>query len=60
MTGAAAALGLLPLAIGLGRGSAMLQPLAIAIVSGLVATVPAVLLLLPPLLARFERLRRRL
>ncbi len=55
MTGLAAALALLPLALGIGRGSAMLQPLAIAILSGLVATVPAVLLLLPPLLAALER-----
>ena len=55
MTGLAAALALLPLALGIGRGSAMLQPLAIAILSGLVATVPAVLLLLPPLLAVLER-----
>jgi multidrug efflux pump subunit AcrB len=55
MTGLAAALALAPLALGVGRGSAMLQPLAIAILSGLVATVPAVLLLLPPFLAALER-----
>jgi multidrug efflux pump subunit AcrB len=59
MTGLAAALALLPLALGIGRGSAMLQPLAIAILSGLVATVPAVLLLLPPLLAALERSAER-
>jgi multidrug efflux pump subunit AcrB len=33
----------------------MLQPLAIAIVSGLIVTVPAVLLVLPVLLLRLER-----
>lgn len=47
MTVLAAIGALLPLALGLGEGSAMLQPLAIAIISGLVATVPGVLLLLP-------------
>lgn len=55
MTALAAMGALLPLALGLGEGSAMLQPLAIAIVSGLVATVPGVLLLLPTLLALLER-----
>ncbi len=54
MTGLAAALALLPLALGWGRGAAMLQPLAIAIISGLVAAVPGVLFLLPPLLAALE------
>jgi multidrug efflux pump subunit AcrB len=55
MTGLAAILALLPLALGIGQGAAMLQPLAIAIVSGLIVTVPAVLLVLPVLLLRLER-----
>ena len=50
MTALAAILALLPLALGIGQGSAMLQPLAIAIIAGLLLTVPAVLLLLPVLL----------
>jgi len=50
MTALAAILALLPLALGIGQGSSMLQPLAIAIVAGLLLTVPAVLLLLPALL----------
>jgi multidrug efflux pump subunit AcrB len=47
MTVLAAILALLPLALGVGQGSAMLQPLAVAIVAGLAVTVPAVLLVLP-------------
>ncbi|HQU33074.1 MAG TPA: efflux RND transporter permease subunit, partial [Thermoanaerobaculaceae bacterium] len=56
MTALAAILALLPLALGIGQGAAMLQPLAIAIIAGLVLTLPAVLLLLPVL---FSLLRRR-
>ena len=47
MTTIAAILALLPVALGLGQGSAMLQPLAIAIISGLVAQMPLVLLAMP-------------
>lgn len=56
MTALAAIGALLPLALGIGTGSAMLQPLAIAIVAGLVVTVPAVLIALPVV---FDRLARR-
>ncbi len=49
MTALAAILALMPLGMGIGQGSAMLQPLAVAIISGLVLTVPAVLLVLPTL-----------
>jgi multidrug efflux pump subunit AcrB len=57
MTVLAAIGALLPLALGLGQGSAMLQPLAIAIISGLLATVPGVLLLLPAMLWVLSRAR---
>jgi multidrug efflux pump subunit AcrB len=50
MTTFAAMLALLPLALGIGRGSAMQQPLAIAIISGLVVQLPLVLIVLPVLL----------
>ncbi|GAB4371534.1 MAG: efflux RND transporter permease subunit [Acidobacteriota bacterium] len=50
MTTLAAILALLPLALGLGEGAAMLQPLAISIIAGLVLTAPLVLLVLPVLL----------
>jgi multidrug efflux pump subunit AcrB len=55
MTTLATILALMPLAIGMGQGSAMQQPLAIAIVSGLVVQMPLVLVVLPVLLT----LRRR-
>ena len=47
MTTFAAILALLPLALGIGQGSAMQQPLAIAIIAGLVAQLPLVLIVLP-------------
>ena len=55
MTTIAAVLALLPVALGLGQGSAMLQPLAIAIISGLVAQMPLVLLVMPILFHLFNR-----
>jgi len=50
MTTFAAILALLPLALGIGAGSAMQQPLAIAIISGLILQMPLVLIVLPILL----------
>lgn len=47
MSALIAILALLPLALGIGRGSEMQKPLAIAIISGLIAGAPLVLLLLP-------------
>jgi multidrug efflux pump subunit AcrB len=55
MTAFAAILALLPLALGIGHGSAMQQPLAIAIIAGLLFSLPLVLIVLPALLAIFER-----
>jgi len=51
MTTVAAVLALLPLALGIGQGSGMLQPLAISIISGLVVQLPLVLVVLPLLLS---------
>jgi len=50
MTTVAAILALLPLAIDLGQGGGMLQPLAVAIITGLVVQLPLVLIVLPALL----------
>ena len=50
MTTLAAILALLPLALGIGQGSALLQPLAVAIIAGLVVQFPLVLIVLPALL----------
>jgi multidrug efflux pump subunit AcrB len=54
MTTLAAIFALLPLAMGLGAGSEMLQPLAIAIVSGLLVQIPLVLIVLPTVLVFSE------
>jgi multidrug efflux pump subunit AcrB len=58
MTTLAAILALLPLALGLGQGSAMQQPLATAIISGLIVQMPLVLIVMPRFAALFERFRR--
>ncbi|MBS0273775.1 MAG: efflux RND transporter permease subunit [Proteobacteria bacterium] len=57
MTTLAAILALLPLALGLGQGSAMQQPLAIAIISGLIVQMPLVLIAMPLLAERFGGLQ---
>ena len=54
MTTLIAILALLPLAIGLGAGSAMQTPLAIAIISGLITALPLVLLMMPTLYLRLS------
>ena len=58
MTSLAAILALMPLALALGEGSAMLQPMAIAIIFGLIAQLPLVLLVLPVLLFWLDRKAR--
>jgi multidrug efflux pump subunit AcrB len=55
MTTSAAILALFPLALNLGHTGGMLQPLAIAIVTGLVVQLPLVLIVLPALLAMTRR-----
>lgn len=57
MTTIAAILALITLALGIGQGSALLQPLAIAIISGLVAQLVLVLVILPALLTLFRAAR---
>ncbi len=47
MTTIIAILALMPLALGIGTGSTMQQPLAIAIISGLLFAIPLVLLVMP-------------
>ncbi len=58
MTTLAAILALLPLALGLGQGSAMQQPLAVAIISGLIVQMPLVLIVMPRFAALFGRFRK--
>jgi multidrug efflux pump subunit AcrB len=57
MTTIAAIFALLPLALGLGAGAEMLQPLAIALIFGLIIQIPLVLLLLPCLLQQFNKVK---
>ena len=47
MTATAAICGMLPLAIGIGAGSQMLQPLAIAVIGGLVISMLLSLIVTP-------------
>jgi multidrug efflux pump subunit AcrB len=55
MTTLATILALMPLALSIGEGSSMLQPLAIAIISGLVIQLPLVLIIQPTLLLVFKK-----
>lgn len=58
MSAVIAMLALSPLALGLGEGSALQRPLAIAIISGLLVGAPLVLLVLPAAYAAFGRTAR--
>lgn len=55
MTMLADVLGFLPLAIGIGRGTALLQPLAIAVMGGLLVALVSSLWIAPVLYAAFRR-----
>ncbi|MBC7440279.1 MAG: efflux RND transporter permease subunit, partial [Flavobacterium sp.] len=52
MTALGAIIALLPLAIGIGTGSELHQPLAIAVIGGFVIAMPLLLVVLPSLLAQ--------
>jgi multidrug efflux pump subunit AcrB len=58
MSTLAAILTLLPLALALGQGSQMQQPLAVAIISGMVVQVPLVLLAMPVIYAVLGKSRQ--
>ncbi|HEX7325768.1 MAG TPA: efflux RND transporter permease subunit [Rhodanobacteraceae bacterium] len=57
MSAIAMILTLLPLALAIGRGSQMQQPLAVAIISGMLAAPPLVLIVMPALYALTMRRR---
>lgn len=59
MSALIAILTLSPLALGLSRGAGLQQPLATAIIFGLIAAVPLVLLFLPACLIVFEKRNKR-
>jgi cobalt-zinc-cadmium resistance protein CzcA len=52
MTALAASLGVLPLALGVGAGAEIQQPMAIVLIGGLIVSTPIVLVLLPVLYGR--------
>jgi heavy metal efflux system protein len=54
MTALSAIVALLPLAIGIGTGAQMHQPLAIAVIGGLILALPVLLIILPTLLRLIE------
>ena len=59
MSAIIAILALSPLALGIGEGAGMQKPLAIAIISGLIAGAPLVLLVLPAAFLLFDGRSRR-
>jgi HAE1 family hydrophobic/amphiphilic exporter-1 len=58
MTTATTVLGLLPMAIGLGDGAALRQPLAVTVIGGLVAATLLTLLVIPCAYSLFPGRRR--
>lgn len=50
MTATAAIMALIPLALGIGAGAQLHQPLAIAVIGGLVFALPLLLVVLPIIL----------
>jgi len=59
MTTATTVLGLLPMALGLGDGAEIRTPMAIAVISGLIASTALTLLIIPALYAVVDGLRDR-
>ena len=59
MTTATTVLGLLPMALGLGDGAEIRTPMAIAVISGLIASTALTLLIIPSLYAVVDGLRER-
>jgi HAE1 family hydrophobic/amphiphilic exporter-1 len=57
MTTATTVLGLTPMALGLGDGAEIRTPMAIAVISGLIASTLLTLLIIPSLYSIFDRLR---
>ncbi len=55
MTALAAIFALLPLALGIGTGAQMHQPLAVAVIGGLLMALPVLLIALPTFLRMIEK-----
>tara|TARA_R110000868_G_scaffold59969_2_gene183940 strand:+ start:4172 stop:7183 length:3012 start_codon:yes stop_codon:yes gene_type:complete len=56
MTAISAIVALMPLALGIGTGAQMHQPLAIAVVGGFIIALPLLLIVLPTLIYKFVKL----
>jgi len=57
MTAISATVALLPLALGIGAGAQMHQPLAIAIIGGFVVDLPLLLVVLPTFIYKFDKIK---
>lgn len=55
MTAVGAIIALMPLAMGMGTGAQMHQPLAIAVIGGFVVALPLLLIVFPTLLNRIYK-----
>jgi HAE1 family hydrophobic/amphiphilic exporter-1 len=60
MTTATTVLGLLPMALGLGDGAEIRTPMAIAVISGLIASTALTLVIIPSLYSVVDVIRERL
>jgi multidrug efflux pump subunit AcrB len=58
MTALGAIIALLPLALGIGTGAQLHQPLAIAVIGGFVIALPLLLIVLPTLLRLLYRRKK--
>lgn len=58
MTVISAIVALTPLALGIGTGAQMHQPLAIAVIGGFIIALPLLLIILPTLIFKFIKLKR--
>jgi multidrug efflux pump subunit AcrB len=54
MTALGAIIALMPLALGIGTGAQMHQPLAIAVIGGFIVALPLLLIVLPTLLSKIN------
>jgi multidrug efflux pump subunit AcrB len=57
MTALGAIIALMPLALGIGTGAQLHQPLAIAVIGGFIADLPLLLIVLPTMLRLINRKR---
>jgi multidrug efflux pump subunit AcrB len=55
MTALGAIIALMPLALGIGAGAQLHQPLAIAVIGGFIAALPLLLIVLPSMMRVFYR-----